>query len=92
MYVCSLITLERKGRMSPYFQGVQGWFYAQKICAFLGQKFGEGLMDRGQKIGIFVSRGTLPAMCHSKQIGHRNGTGQGIGAQTGAGGQCALHL
>jgi len=25
-----------------------------KICACLGQKFGEGVMDKGQKIGIIL--------------------------------------
>jgi len=29
------------------------WFYAQKV-ARLGQKFGEGVMERDQKIGIFL--------------------------------------
>jgi len=52
-----------------------------KICVCLGQKFGEGVMGRGQKIDIF-SHGTLPAMCHSKQIGHCDGTGQAIGTHT----------
>jgi len=61
-----------------------------KLCACSEQKFGEGVISRGQKIGFF-SRATLLAMCHNKQIGHCSGIGQAIGAHTGAGGQCALH-
>jgi len=47
-YVCSLIglTLEREGRLSPNFRGPQGWFYAQK--------FGKGVMGRGQKLAFFI--------------------------------------
>jgi len=73
----------------PSFHGSPGMVLRAKICACLGQKFGEEMMARGKKIGIF-SRGTLPAVRHSRQFGHCDGTGQAVGTHTGTGGQCAL--
>jgi len=55
-----------------------------------GKNLGRGSWVEARKLAFFFSRGTLPAMRHSKQIGHCDGTGQAIGAHTGAGGQCAL--
>jgi len=60
---------------------LQAWFYAQK--------FGERVMGRGQKIGIFHSSRDRLAMCYGRQIGHAMSTRQAIGAHTGTGGQCA---
>jgi len=70
MYVCSLITREREGRLSPSFQGAPGMVLRAKISACLGEKFGEGSCAEARKLAFFFSRGTLPTMHHSKQIGH----------------------
>jgi len=37
------------------FSGVPDMVSGVKICACLGQKFEEGVMGRGKKIGIFFS-------------------------------------
>jgi len=65
------------GAIVSKFQGAPGMVLRAKICACLGPKFGERVMGRGHKIGIFFSRDLA-------------GTGQAIGAHTSAGGQCTL--
>jgi len=66
----------------------QEWYYGQKF-ACLGKNLGRGLWAEARKLAFFLSCGTLPAICHGKQIGHCDDTGQAIGARTDAGIQCA---
>jgi len=50
-----------KGDYLQIFRLPQGWFYAQT--------FGEMVMDRGQKIGIFRFSRDRSAMRHGRQAG-----------------------
>jgi len=54
IYVCLLITRKWDGSLSAGFQIAPGMVLHAKICACLGQKFGEVVMGRGQKISIIL--------------------------------------
>jgi len=42
------------GAIVSKFSVYPGMVLRAKVCAYLGQKFGEEVMDRGHKIGIFL--------------------------------------
>jgi len=77
MFVCSPITREREGQLSPNFQGAPGM-----------QKFVEGVMCRGQKLAFWFLAGIGRLCATAGRLGTAMGTGQAIGAHTVAGVQC----
>jgi len=74
MYVCSLITRE---------------FSVCPRDGFTRKNLGRGSWIETRKLAFFVSRGTGRPRAMAGRLGTVMGTGQAIGAHTGAGGQCA---
>jgi len=72
------IAWKQEGRLSPNFQGAQGWFYAQQ--------FGEGIQANARKLAFFVFHGT-GRCANAGRLGTAINTGQAIGACTGIGAQ-----